>query len=114
MAKTFDFNKLKEKTMKVVLSDDNNTTLVLKTPNKALYEYMKDARAEFTTSEDQEELIDALYDVSAKIMSHNKNGVEITPEYLRELYDEVDYIKAFLGAYTDFINDYHNASNSKN
>lgn len=114
MAKTFDFNKIKEKTMRVVLSDEKNTTLILKTPNKKLYEYMKDARADFVNTEDQDELLESLYDVTACIMSHNKNGIEITADQLRELYDDIDYIYAFLEAYTEFINDYHKAENSKN
>ena len=114
MAKTFDFNKLKEKTFKVILSDEENTTLILKTPNKALFEYLKEAREDLINSTDQDELEEALYTVTAKIMSHNKNGIEVDPEKLKELYDEVEYITAFLQAYTDFINEYNHASNAKN
>lgn len=117
MAKTFDFNKLKEKTLKVVLTDPENTTLVLKTPNKKLFEYLKRVQDDIKNVEehkDCEELFDSLYDVTAKIMSHNKEGIEITPEKLKELYDEIEYIYAFLEAYTDFIKDYHIANNSKN
>ena len=114
MAKTFDFNKLKEKTLKVVLSDPENTTLTLKTPNKKLFEYLKNVQDDFENVEESEELVDSLYDATAKIMSNNKEGIEITPEKLKELYDEIDYIYAFLEAYTDFIKDYHIASNSKN
>jgi hypothetical protein len=105
MAKTFDFNKLKAKTMTVILSDEHKTTLVLKTPTKALYDEMKEARNEFNNVSDEDELHTALYEVTAKIMSNNKAGIEITPEKLRELYDEVDYIKAFLTAYTEFVNE---------
>ena len=102
MAKTFDFNKLKAKTMTVILSDEDKTTLVLKTPTKALYEEMKEAREEFTNVEDHDELETALYDVTAKIMTNNKDNIEITPEQLRALY-EVEYVKAFLEAYTEFV-----------
>lgn len=105
MAKTFDFNKLKAKTMTVILSDEHKTTLVLKTPTKALYDEMREARNEFNNVNDEDELHTALYEVTAKIMSNNKAGIEITPEKLRELYDEVEYIKAFLTAYTEFVNE---------
>lgn len=114
MAKTFDFNKLKEKTFRVVLSDPENTTLTLRTPNKKLFEYLRNVQEDMESIEESEELVDNLYDVTAKIMSHNKEDIEITPEALKELYDEINHIYAFLEAYTDFIKDYHIASNSKN
>ena len=114
MAKTFDFNKVKEKTLKVVLSDEANTTLILKTPTKALYESLKDLHEELKVVEDSEELEDGLYEITAKIMSNNKEKIEITPDQLKELYDDIEYINAFLEAYTEFIADYHKVANSKN
>lgn len=114
MAKTFDFNKLKEKTMTVVLSDEEKTTLIIKTPNKALYESIESLENDIKNSEDDEEIEDALYNLSAKVMSHNKNKIEITPEKLKGLYEDIDYLVAFLREYTDFIGEYRNATNSKN
>jgi hypothetical protein len=60
---------------------------------------------------DEDEVNEALYEVSAKIMSRNKQGVEITADKLKELYEDPNYIMAFLNAYTDFIGA---LSNSKN
>ena len=114
MAKTFDFNKIKEKTMPVILSDEDQTTLILKTPNKALWEDLEALYKEIENSDDEEEVSDTLYMVTAKIMSRNKNNITITPEHLKEMYDDRDYIMAFLAAYTEFIEEYKAATNSKN
>lgn len=110
MAKTFDFNKLKEKTMTVVLSDEAKTTLIVKTPTKALKEYLDDLQKEINTSNDEEELEDALYNATAKIMSNNKDNIEVTPEKLKELFKDVTFILDFINAYMEFIDEYTNAS----
>ena len=114
MAKTFDFNKLKEKTWTVVLSDEDKTTLTIKTPTKALKEYLEDLQNEINTSNDEEELEDALYNASAKIMSNNKENITITLEKLKELFKDVNFIIDFINAYMEFIDEYTNASKSKN
>lgn len=114
MAKTFDFNKIKEKTMNVVLSDEAKTLLILKTPNKALMESLQNIQDEIRHSEDEDELIESLYDVTAKIMSRNKNEKVITSELLKELYPDIDFILEFITAYMEFIDEYTNASKSKN
>lgn len=110
MAKSFDFNKVKPKTMNVTLSDEENTTLILMTPDKKLVDELRSLKDIVEDSED-EEVLDSLYELASKIMSRNKNGIEVTTKKLRELYEDVSYIMAFLEAYTDFVND---LSNSKN
>lgn len=110
MAKTFDFNKVKPKTMTVTLSDEKKTTLLVMTPDKklrdqlvALYENIEDA--------DEDEVQEALYDLTAKVMSRNKQGIEITAEKLKELYEDVDYLMAFLDAYSEFVGELTNSKN---
>ncbi len=110
MAKSFDFNKIKPKHMTVTLSDEEKTTLLVKTPDKklrdelvSLYDNIEDA--------DDDETEDALYDLTAKVMSRNKQGVVITAEKLRELYEDVDQIMAFLDAYAEFVSELTNSKN---
>jgi hypothetical protein len=102
MAKSFDFNKVRPKTMNVTLSDKEKTTLILLTPNKRLMDEVEAFRDGFADAE-EEEVTDALYELTAKLMSRNKQGIEITSDLLKELYPEEDYILAFLGAYNEFI-----------
>ena len=110
MAKTFDFNKVKPKTMTVTLSDEEKTTLLVTTPNKALMDELV-AVYDNTNDSDEDEISEALYDVSAKIMSRNKQGIVITSEKLTELYEDVETIIAFLEAYSEFIGELTNSKN---
>ena len=110
MAKTFDFNKIKPKTMTVTLSDEKKTTILVMTPDKklrdqlvALYENIEDA--------EEDEIQEALYEVTAKVMSRNKQGIEITAEKHKELYEDVDYVMAFLDAYSEFVGELTNSKN---
>jgi hypothetical protein len=104
MANTFDFNKVKLKTMNVTLSDEKKTTLIITTPDKKLMEELKSFK-NLTQNLDETDVLDSLYELAAKIMSRNKNGVKVSAEMLKELYDNIGYIIAFLNAYTDFVKD---------
>lgn len=110
MAKSFDFNKLKARTMNVTLSDEEKTTLVITTPDKALRDELVSIKDSFEDAED-DEVLEAIYELTAKVMSRNKNGIVITAEKLKELYDDVTLILSFLEAYTEFVNE---LSSSKN
>ena len=110
MSKSFDFNKIKPKTMTVTLSDEKKTSLMVMMPDKRLkdeltfiYEDIKDS--------DEDEVSEALYELTSKIMSRNKQGIEITSEKLKELYPDVNYIMAFLNAYVEFIDEMANSKN---
>lgn len=110
MAKAFDFNKVKPKTMTVTLSDKEKTTLLVMTPNKALKDELVSLYENINDS-DEDEISEALYDVSAKIMSRNKQGIVITVEKLKELYEDVETIMAFLEAYSGFVGELTNSKN---
>ena len=110
MAKTFDFNKLKPRTMTVTLSDEEKTTLVIMTPNKKLKDelsYFNDNIADA----DEDEALEALYEVTAKVMSRNSQNIEITSAKLKELYPDENYIVAFLEAYGEFVSELTNSKN---
>lgn len=110
MAKSFDFNKIKPKTMNVTLTDENKTVISVMTPDKklrddlvSLYENVDDS--------DEDEINEALYDLSARVMSRNKQGIEIKSEQLKELYPDPTYIMAFLNAYIDFVSELTDSKN---
>lgn len=110
MAKAFDFNKVKPKTMTVTLSDEAKTTLLVMTPNKGLKDELVSLYENINDS-DEDEISEALYDVSAKIMSRNKQGIVITVEKLKELYEDVETIMAFLEAYSAFVGELTTSKN---
>ena len=110
MAKSFDFNKIKPKTMNVTLSDEKKTTLVVMTPDKKLKEELENLKNEIENA-DEDETLDILYDLTARLMSRNKNGIVITIETLKELYEDESYILAFLEAYSEFVNELVNSKN---
>ena len=104
MANNFDFNKFKPKTMTVTLTDEKKTTLFVNTPDKKLRDNLT-AVTENVADMDEDDLEEALYEVTARVMSRNKQGIEITPERLKELYPDVRYVTAFLEAYIEFVNE---------
>ena len=109
MAKPLDFNKIKKRYFTVTLADENNTTLMISTPTKEVMDEfisMKDY-LEGNTGED---VIDALYELCAKIMSRNKGGIKVTKEALESMLD-FDDIVIFIKAYTDFISELTNSKN---
>lgn len=110
MAKSFDFNKIKPKTMLVTLSDEAKTTLTILTPDKRLRDDLV-GLYDNTNGADDDEVNEALYELTARIMSRNKHEIEITSDQLKELYPDLSYIIAFINAYIEFINE---ATNSKN
>ena len=110
MANTFDFNKVKLKTMDVTLSDEKKTTLVVMTPDKKLMDELKSFKGA-SQNLDETEVLDSLYELTAKIMSRNKNNIKISAEMLKELYDDIGYIIAFLNAYIDFVKELINSKN---
>lgn len=110
MSKSFDFNKLKPKTMTVTLSDEEKTVLTVMTPDKKLRDELEIIRDSIEES-DEDELNEALYEATAKVLSRNKQGIEITVEKVKKLFDDIEYVLAFLDAYSSFVNE---LSSSKN
>lgn len=110
MAKTLNFNELKKKYFTVILPDDKKTTLRIGTPTKAIFD-------EFTSIKDtlegdgvEDEALNELYNICAKLLSHNKGGIKISRDEVAELFDFEDII-IFIRAYTDFISEVTNSKN---
>lgn len=110
MAKTLDFKALKKQYLTVKLGDEKNTVLMVGTPTKAVLDSflsMKDSISEGNTGD---EAIEELYEIVARIMSHNKGGIKISKEEIEELLDFED-ITVFVRAYTDFISEVTGSKN---
>ena len=104
MAKALDFRNAKKHFLTVILNDEDNTTLLVTTPNKGLFEELTlfQDLANGVGEEKDPETVDSLYDLTAKIMSRNKGNIKITKEHLEEIFDLEDII-IFFNGYMDFI-----------
>lgn len=110
MSKSFDFNTIKPITMTVTLSDEEKTTLLVMTPDKKLMgELMAFRNIQDNVNDDG--TLDALYELTGKLLSRNKNGITITAKKLKSLYPDITYIVAFLRAYTDFVKEVIDSKN---
>lgn len=111
MANVLDFTKRKKEYMTVKLDDEKKTVLMIGTPTKAiLNEFIS---INDTIGEDggaDAQAIDDLYSVCAKVMSFNKGGIRITPEYLEDFFD-IEDVMIFFKAYGEFMSSVTNAKN---
>lgn len=102
MAKPLNLNKIKKKTITVTLPDEKETTLIIGTPTKSIMDEFIALQETIDESENQAEVMDELYDVCAKIMSRNKQNIEITKEFVSDNMDFEDVI-VFIKTYSEFI-----------
>lgn len=110
MAKSLNFNKVKKNYFTVTLADENETTLMICTPTKAIMDEFISMKDSLSAENMGENAIDELYELCTKIMNRNKGGIKIARKDLEEMFDFEDII-LFIRSYTEFINE---LSNSKN
>ena len=112
MAKMLNFNNVKKQYLNVTLADENNTVLMIGTPTKAVMTdlVLLQSGLESLSDGDNDEALDDLYSVCARVMSRNKAGKKITKEYLEEIFDFEDII-IFFHAYVNFVSELSNAKN---
>lgn len=113
MSKSLNFNNVKKRYLSVTLADENNTTLLIGTPTKALMDDLTSLQDNLETIGDDVDNIEALDDLfasCARIMSRNKGGIKITKEFLEDIFDYED-IMIFFNAYIDFVSELANSKN---
>ena len=110
MAKTLDFNTLRKQCLTVKLPDEKKTVLMIYTPTKAILDSFLNMKDNLSDETIEDEAIEELYDVVAKIMSCNKGGKKVTKELVEELFDFEDII-VFIKAYTDFVSEVTSSKN---
>lgn len=113
MAKTLNFNSVKKHYLTVTLADERNTTLLVGTPTKAIFDHLTRLKSSLETLSEDETDVDAtddLYDACAKVMSRNKSGVKVTKEYLENVFDFED-VMIFFSNYMEFISEVANSKN---
>lgn len=110
MAKALDFRKSKRPTLPIAFDDD--LTVNIYTPDKELLEDLLDYQKELNAlseNSDQDKL-DSMYEVCARILSNNRETREFTPEEVARLLDTRD-VKVFIEGYAAFVAEYSKAKN---
>lgn len=108
MSKVLNFNKVKKKFMTVTLPDEDLTTLFVLTPTKAILDEFN--LLQENIGNDQNESMNDMYLMCAKIMSRNKANIEVTAEHLAQCLD-VEDLMIFINAYTAFLQEITNQKN---
>lgn len=116
MSKVFDFNALTQHTLETRLGGPENTVLHVTTPPERLIEQLaasQDEMYDLWKSEGRNiEKARASYEMAAAIISCNTEGRKVTAEDLRDKFNVYPAaLAAYLTAYMDFINEFHNAKN---
>lgn len=114
MAKTLDFNTVNRPTLRLIMQDDDRTCIDVSTPTEALVEELQAIAPELKSimqAQDDASLT-AVYDLAARLMKCNRNGVIVSTEELRGKYRmDLESLIIFYGAYVDFIEEITSAKN---
>lgn len=114
MAQILNFNQHRPPILPIVLPDGAQTKLHLVPPTVDLQEELRARQQELRAllDPDNEDMVGALYDLAAKLMSCNRNLKTITAEELRTVYEmDVSDLVVFYQAYADYIVSLENAKN---
>ena len=114
MARILDFNSVEIQTLDIVLRDEARTMIHLKTPTEGLVQELIriSPRMHKVLETGDEESLSLTYELVAKLINCNRDGIKVTPEELRTKYNmDFEFIVVFCNHYLDFINDITNAKN---
>ena len=103
-----DLRKSVKQYMKLTLIDGKEIEICK--PSKAIFNMFKPLSESFNelssenlTETDSWDLLDKIYEICSKIMSHNRKREEISIEYLENTLD-IDDLKMFFESYMAFVN----------
>ena len=111
MAKVLDLRNVERPTLELTLNDDAGTTLHLTMPTEGMVQEMQDVGKELTQKGSTEGVAMA-YDLTARLISCNREGTVVTVDDLRNKYRfNLETLFIFYKAYFEFINEIQNAKN---
>lgn len=114
MARVLDLNSVQRPELELTLMDKDRTTLHVTTPTEALVNELEQLRAgDLSKLETGDKgSVDMIYDLTARLISCNREGINIGPEELRGHYRvDLESLLIVLSAYMEFINDIKNEKN---
>lgn len=114
-----DFNQLIQPTLDLTMSDEDKTDITVTIPTEGLVEELEKMRENVTTifAKENPDAIDACYDLAARIISCNRQGIQVSVDDLKNKYWPTDkkvnqlHLLAFFKAYNDFIKELEHEKN---
>lgn len=114
MAKKLNFNTLKRPTLPLVMKDEAKTEINVTTPTEGLVEELQAVAPEMQEAlqKDDPDMIRAVYDLTARLISCNTSGVTVTAEELRDKYKlNLEDLVVFYDAYGDLLQEINSGKN---
>lgn len=118
MAK-LDFNQINRPVLELTMMDKERTVITVTTPTEGLVEELQTTLPELQKifAPGDQGTVDAAYDLASRLISCNKQGLQVSADDLRSKYWPADRLTNlenlvfFFSAYTDFIEEINNAKN---
>ena len=101
------------------MADEADTIITVTTPSEGLVEELEDMASQAATifSEENPDMLDACYDLAARVMSCNREGLRVSVGDLKTKYWPADrvanqvHLLAFFKAYMEFVEEIKSAKN---
>lgn len=118
MAK-LDFNQINRPVLELTMMDKERTVITVTTPTEGLVEELQNTLPELQKifAPGDQGTVDAAYDLAARLISCNKQGLQVSVDDLRSKYWPVDRLANmenlvfFYQAYTGFVAEINNEKN---
>lgn len=114
MSRVLDLNTIKLPTLELTFTDADRTTIHVTAPTEALINEMESwvKNSMDTLSAGDSNSVEAAFDLTARLLSCNREHLVITSADLQKKYGvDIWTLVAILNAYTDFISDIKNEKN---
>lgn len=113
MARILDLTTVERPTLELILNDDAHTKLHLTLPTEGMVQELQGVGKQLGKAQKgNTEGVAIAYDLTARLMSCNRDGVTVTVDDLRGKYRfDLETLFIFYGAYLEFINEIKNAKN---
>lgn len=114
MKRVLDFNTVERPTLELVFRDEARTRVRVGMPTEALIQELQSFTPgmQDTMRTGNEEGQALTYDLMARLLSFNREGIKITGEELRGKYDiDLELLAIFFSEYWDFVSEIVNAKN---
>ena len=115
MAKKLDFNSIAKPSLDLTMKDPEKTVIRVGIPTTDLVEELTSVVGELEqlVKSGDKAVVHAIFDMAARLMSCNRDGIKITAEQLQGVYAlDLEEIVIFFSEYMDFIAEIKSAKNS--
>lgn len=114
MSKKLDFNAWNVPVLELTMMDDTRTVLHVTSSSEKMMEELNEVVPHLTDIQKTPDAdsIRAVYDLAARLMSYNRQGVTVTVDDLRGKYKmNLEYLILFFNVYIEYIQEISNAKN---